>query len=116
MSPRTGSAATTNAYDALNRRIRAALEEGSAWYYEYNDRDEIVSARHAWSDFTPVTGQQFEYSYDPVGNRTTAKSGGDVNGANLRASSYAVNSLNQYSWITIPGYEWMSRLAWVTSS
>jgi hypothetical protein len=51
---------------------------------------------------TPVAGQQFEYSFDDIGNRTSAKAGGDQNGGNLRAASYLANPLNQYTNRTVP--------------
>ncbi len=90
-------------YDAVNRRTRATLADGSAWNYDYNDRDEVVSGKRAWDDFTPVAGQQFEYAFDPIGNRTGTKAGGDQNGANLRSASYTPNALNQYSSRGVPG-------------
>jgi len=34
-----------------------------------------------------VAGQQFEYSYDDIGNRTSGKSGGDVAGGFLRTTT-----------------------------
>lgn len=91
-------------YDSVNRRTRALLEDGSRWDYTYNDRNELTGARRSWYDWTPVAGQQFGYDYDNIGNRKTAQSGGDTNGANLRPTGYAVNSLNQYTTITNLGY------------
>lgn len=85
-------------YDALNRRTQATLEDGSFWQYGYDDRDELTSAKRNWSYFTtttPVSGQQFSYAYDTIGNRQTASFGGDVSGANLRTITYTNNSLNQ---------------------
>src|SRR5205807_7959615 len=51
-----------------------------------------------------VAGQQFEYAFDDIGNRTQTKSGGDQNGWNLRTASYGANSLNQYTNRDVPGY------------
>jgi uncharacterized delta-60 repeat protein len=59
-----------------HRRVRATLADGSAWSYDYNDRNELVSAKRVWADHAPVAGQQFEFGYDPIGNRTSARSGG----------------------------------------
>ena len=61
------------------------------------------SGRKYWPDQTPVAGQQFEYTYDDIGNRTATKAGGDQNGANLRSASYSANNLNQYTNRTVPG-------------
>jgi RHS repeat-associated protein len=94
-------------YDTLNRRTQATLEDGSYWSYGYDDRDELISAKRNWSYFattTPVSGQQFGYAYDNIGNRQTATFGGDTNGANLRTIIYTNNSLNQYIGILTPTY------------
>jgi YD repeat-containing protein len=66
----------TYAYDGLNRRTRATLEDGSYWQYDYNDRNELTGGRRYWPDMTAVTGQHFGYDYDNIGNRETASSGG----------------------------------------
>jgi len=75
-------------YDTANRRTRAFLEDGSAWVCGYNDRDELISARRYWGDWTPYSGQQFGFEYDNIGNRKKAWVGGDNQGANLREISY----------------------------
>ena len=49
-------------------------------------------------------GQQYEYTFDNIGNRTTNRFGGDANGANLRSFAYTANNLNQYSSRTVPGF------------
>ena len=105
-----GSAPVTShtyQYDALNRRTQATLEDGSYWSYGYDDRDELTSAKRNWSYFTtamPVSGQQFGYAYDNIGNRQTASFGGDINGQNLRTITYTNNSLNEYTGILTPSY------------
>jgi RHS repeat-associated protein len=90
-------------YDAVNRRAEAKLEDGSAWLYGYNDRNELASANRQWLDTRPVAGQQFGYNYDNIGNRTWAQFGGDTNGNNLQTINYTANSLNQYTNIVTPG-------------
>jgi RHS repeat-associated protein len=117
-----GSAPVTShsyQYDALNRRTQATLEDGSWWQYGYDDRDELTSAnRHwaSWQNNTPVSGQQFNYAYDNIGNRQTASFGGDTNGANLRTIAYTNNSLNQYIGILTPSYANIIGAAFVTNS
>jgi hypothetical protein len=103
-------------YDALNRRPQAAREDGSLWKYGYNDRDEVTSGKHFWSDWSPVSGQQFTYAYDNIGNRSSAASGGDTGGANLRTSTYGANGLNQYTNVTTAGYEDILGVAIATNS
>src|ERR1043166_4369675 len=51
----------------------------------------------------PVPGQQFEYGFDAIGNRSSTKAGGDENGNNLRSANYTANNLNQYTSRDIPG-------------
>ena len=85
-------------YDAVNRRTQAKLEDGSAWNYGYNDRNELTAANRLWFDATAVTGQQFGYNYDNLGNRQTASFG-----AGVPPVSYSVNSLNQYTGVVTPG-------------
>ena len=51
-----------------------------------------------------MAGQQFEYGFDDIGNRTSTKAGGDAAGANLRSASYTNNTLNQITSRDVPGY------------
>lgn len=109
---RTQSIATTPAadgaqsyaytYNNLHQRIRVTREDGSYWAYDYNDRGELLSGKKFWSDNTSVFGQQNEYAFDNVGNRTAARSGGNPQGAS-RQSDYVPNALNQYVQRTVPG-------------
>ena len=92
-------------YDALHRRTRAVLEDSTTWDYGYNDRDEVISGQRRWQSQEPVAGQQFQYEYDPIGNRTLARSGGDATGANLRTTTYLTDAANQYTTITNPAYK-----------
>ena len=43
---------------------------------DYDTLGQVVSGKKYWSDGSPVTGQQFEYAFDDIGNRGSAKSGG----------------------------------------
>lgn len=85
------------AFDAWNRRIRATLEDGSAWAYDYNDRSEVLAGRRVWADQSPVAGQQFQYGYDTLGNRTQNVAGGDGQGGGLRTNAWTADELNQYT-------------------
>src|SRR2546422_3437657 len=90
-------------YNEANQRTRRTDSDGSYWLYQYDSLGQLTSAKHCWSDGTPVAGQQFEYTYDDIGNRTSTKQGGDERGAGLRAATYSVNSLNQYTSRDVPG-------------
>lgn len=90
-------------YNNLDQRTRVTREDNSYWSYVYNDRNELTSGKKYWSDNSPVAGQQSEYAFDSIGNRTSTKAGGDAQGLNLRQASYTANSLNQYEQRTVPG-------------
>ena len=63
----------------------------------------MISGKRSWEDSTPVAGQQFEYAFDDIGNRTSTGVGGDGSGAGLRPAAYQANHLNQYTSRTVPG-------------
>ena len=89
-------------YNNANQRTRASREDGSFWIYKYDSLGQVISGKKYWSDFTPVAGQQFEYAFDDIGNRTTTQAGGDETGANLRLTYYLPNNLNQNTLSTVP--------------
>jgi len=92
------------AYNDANQRTRVNLDDGSFWIYEYDKLGQVVSGKRYWSDWTPVAGQQYEYAFDDIGNRTSTKAGGDDAGGALRSASYTANSLNQYTSRDVPAY------------
>ncbi len=97
-------AAANSAYGAANERSSVTNADNSRWVYQYDNLGQVTSGRKYWSDGTPVAGEQFDYTFDDIGNRKTAATGGDQWGANLKVESYSANSLNQYSQRTVPGY------------
>src|ERR1043166_3235329 len=90
-------------YNQADQRTRRTDSDGSYWIYKYDSFGQLISGKHYWSDGTPVAGQQFEYSYDDIGNRVQTKAGGDASGANLQVANYRANNLNQYTQVDIPG-------------
>ncbi len=90
-------------YNQANQRSKATLADGSYWEYEYDHLGQVTSGKHYWSDGAPVAGQQFEYTYDDIGNRETTEAGGNPDGGGLRGSLYTANLLNQYEQRTVPG-------------
>ncbi len=90
-------------WSAANQRIGRTDADGSYWRYEYDALGQVRSGRKYWSDGTLVAGQQFEYGHDDIGNRTSARAGGDAGGAGLRVANYIANLLNQYSSRDVPG-------------
>ncbi len=87
----------TYQYNDANQRTSVTLGDGSHWVYDYDSLGQVKGGKRYWNDGTPVAGQQFEYGFDDIGNRTNSKRGGDENGANLRETTYARNYLNQYA-------------------
>jgi RHS repeat-associated protein len=103
-TPASGTVASyTYTYNNLDQRTRITREDNSYWSYAYNDRGELTSGKKYWSDSSAVAGQQTEYVFDSIGNRSSTKAGGDSQGLNLRQAAYSVNSLNQYQQRTVPG-------------
>lgn len=92
----------TYQYNDAGQRTRASLADGSHWIYGYDALGQVTSGKRYWPDGTPVAGQQFEYAFDDVGNRTQGRAGGDQNGAGLQTSAYSANLLNQYTQRTVP--------------
>ena len=93
----------TYQYNDANQRIRATLADGSYWVYQYDKLGQVTSGKRYWNDGTAVAGQQFEYAFDDIGNRTSSKAGGDSTGANLRSATYSANTLNEHNSRTVPG-------------
>ena len=90
-------------FDNLDRRFEADLADGSKWNYGYNDRSEVTAGKKKFASGFYAAGQQFEYGFDDIGNRTSTKSGGDNIGNNLRTASYSANALNQLTSRGVPG-------------
>jgi hypothetical protein len=70
----------------------------------YDSLCQVTGGNKFWADGTPVAGQQFDYAFDNIGNRTQTKSGGDQSGNFLRMANYTNNSLNQITSRDVPGY------------
>jgi YD repeat-containing protein len=83
-------------YNSANQRTRIGLTDGSYWVYQYDALGQVISGRRYWSDGTPVDGQQFDYVFDDIGNRTA------TGGRASSVSSYTPNLLNQYIQRTVP--------------
>ena len=104
-SPSSSSSLPTSyaySYNDANQGTRVALNDGSFWIYQYDALGQVTAGKKYFSDNTPMPGQQFEYGFDDIGNRTSTKAGGDQSGAGRRPASYSANSLNQYTNRTVP--------------
>ena len=94
------------AYNSANQRTAMTNVDGSYWVYTYDALGQATSGVKYWPDGTLVEGQQFDYTFDTIGNRLSTRAGGDTNvsGANLRAAGYTNNLLNQITSRDVPGY------------
>jgi RHS repeat-associated protein len=91
-------------YNAANQRTHNTLADGSYWVYGYDSLGQVTNACKYFADGTPVAGQQFDYTFDTIGNRTQTLAGGDATGANLRTANYYANSLNQITNRDVPPF------------
>ena len=78
-----------------------------------NNRNELTGAGRFWPDWTAVTGQQYGYNFDNIGNRTSALWGSV---GNMSTNIYAVNGLNEYTNIVTPGCKDILGLAIATNT
>ena len=92
------------AYNSANQRTGMTNVDGSYWVYSYDALGQVTSGIRYWSDGSLVAGQQFDYTFDTIGNRLSTLAGGDANGLNLRAANYANNTNNQIVRRDVPGY------------
>ena len=82
--------------NSANQHTSITNADGSYWVYTYDALGQVTTGKKYWGDGTLVAGQNFEYTFDHIGNRDT--SGG-------RASAqgdYTVNPANQYTSRTVP--------------
>jgi RHS repeat-associated protein len=91
-------------YNPANQRIKDTLADGTYWIYGYDSLGQVTNGVKYFSNGTPMAGQQFDYAFDTIGNRTRTLAGGDQNGANLRTNNYYANNLNQITNRDVSGY------------
>jgi hypothetical protein len=91
-------------YNSANQRTRATLADGTYWVYTNDPLGQVTLGEKHWPNGALVAGQQFEYEFDAIGNRTLTRTGGDAGGQNLRTAAYEANLLNQYESRDVPGY------------
>jgi RHS repeat-associated protein len=104
-------------YNSAGQRARATqLADGSYWLYGYDALGQVTSGIKYFWDGTPVAGQQFDYAFDTIGNRTGTQTGGDQAGANLRQAAFGNNWLNQITNRGVPGYVDVLGLALATNT
>lgn len=97
---------TCQAVGCCRVRARGRRDEAdsSYWRYECDLLGKVTHGAKYWGDQTPVAGQQFEYGFDDIGNRTSTKAGGDSSGssASLRSAMYVAKTFKQNTSRTAP--------------
>jgi RHS repeat-associated protein len=78
-------------YNALNQRSKATLADNGYWSYDYNTKGEVINGTRKDANGNAISGQNFGYDFDGIGNRLTTS----IDGAT--ESSYTANALNQYT-------------------
>jgi RHS repeat-associated protein len=91
-------------YNPANQRTKDTLADGSYWMYGYDSLGQVTNGCKYFANGSPVAGQQFDYTFDTIGNRTQTQAGGDTNGINLRVANYTNNVLNQITRRDVPPY------------
>lgn len=102
--PAGGSSSISSGYqyNPANQRTTLTSADSSYWVYQYDSLGQVVSGKKYWANGTPVAGQQFQYNFDDIGNRTTTGWGGDSAGQNLHQETYSANNRNQYTSRSFP--------------
>jgi RHS repeat-associated protein len=103
-------------YNPANQRTKDTLADGSYWIYQYDSLGQVTGGNKYWSDGTPVAGQQFDYTFDNIGNRIQTQAGGDQNGGYLRTANYTNNTLNQITSRDVPGYVDIKGVSFATNT
>ena len=91
-------------YNLNSQRTSVTNAEGARWAFSYDALGQLTSGHRYWPDGAAVAGQQFDYTFDEIGNRLATARGGDAGSADLRSASYTNNAANQLVARTVPGY------------
>ena len=76
-------------YNSANQRTNVTQSDNSYWHFEYDDLGQVTDGTKHDGQGIPLTGYDFGYAYDDIGNRTSVDDNGTV-------ETYNANLLNQY--------------------
>ncbi len=93
-----GQTVSSHAYthDLLNRRTESLLEDGGRWHYGYDAMGQVITGEKKHASGARVPGMKFGYTFDGIGNRSSAT----ING---RSGGYTPDIANQYTQRDVPG-------------
>jgi hypothetical protein len=83
--------------NAANQRSAVHLADGSYWVYGYDNLGQLTTAKKYWPDGTPAAGQQFEYNFDDIGNRTTQLTTAQTCSTSTRTATFRATSISSAS-------------------
>ena len=83
-------------YNALNQRTRIDRPDWDSWDFGYDVLGQLTNAVRRWDGGVLVSGQQYAYAYDDIGNRRSAT-------ANGHTTHYTADALNRYTHLLNPG-------------
>jgi YD repeat-containing protein len=96
--------ASAFSYNPANQRTKDTLADGSYWMYAYDSLGQVTNGCKYFPNGAPVPGQQFDYAFDTIGNRTQTWSVGNTNGTGLFQANYTNNLLNQITGRGVPPF------------
>lgn len=102
-SSSSSSFSSSYQYNLANQRTAVTNADNSRWVYQYDTLGQVISGTKYWNDGTMVAGQQFDYTFDDIGNRKKTIAGGNTNGLSRWTNNYTANLLNQYTDRTVSG-------------
>ncbi|WP_176012860.1 RHS repeat domain-containing protein [Victivallis sp. Marseille-Q1083] len=87
-------------YDDRDQRARLTLPDSQNWNYTYDQLGQVTGGVKKTAAGTAVSGQNYAYAFDTIGNRQTMT-------ANGTATAYTANDVNQYTAIgsVTPSYD-----------
>lgn len=83
-------------YNLANQRTRTDEGDGKNWIYTYDALGQLTQGNHRLADNTVLGGQDFDYAFDEIGNRTSTA------GRASAASTYTSNARNEYVTRSVP--------------
>ena len=78
------------AYNAASQRTAVTNELGNRWDYQYDTLGQVRQGRQYTNGTTLITGRDFDYVFDDIGNRQSTTNNGST-------TNYTANLLNQYT-------------------
>ena len=87
-------------YNDQDQRTRLTLPDSRNWNYTYDELGQVTGGEKRTAAGVAVTGQNYAYAFDTIGNRQTMT-------ANGTATAYTANDVNQYTAIgsVTPSYD-----------